>query len=262
MARFENISLNIDCRVGTITINRPSIHNALSTLTFQELELALTQLEADEDIKAIVVTGSGKRSFIAGADIEEMRKQGGMSYYLRFSEISHRVFRRFESCKKPTIAAINGWALGGGAEFVLCFDIRFMSEEAKIGFPEIGLGIFPGAGGTQRLIRQIPLCRAKELLLTGDSIGAHEALKLGLVNRVFGKDSLMTEAFTFAARLANQPPLAMRLLKTALIDGQEMPPSAALAFERALIGLTFCTQDAREGLDAFAEKRTPHFSGA
>lgn len=259
---FSNISTVTRGKIATITVDRPKAHNALNTATLLELEEAITQLEADENIGAIIVTGAGNRSFIAGADIEEMRKLGGISYYLQFAAVSHRVFRRYESCKKPTIAAINGLALGGGAEFLLCLDIRFMAEEATIGFPEIGLGIFPGAGGTQRLTRQIPLCKAKELLMTAEAIGAQDALTIGLVNRVFAKEHLMKEAHSFASRVAGRPPLAMKLLKTAISEGQEMPHYAALDLERALIGLAFCTQDAREGLDAFVEKRTPNFCGA
>lgn len=259
---FSNIIAAANGAVGVITINRPEVRNALNTRTFLELEQALGQFEADDSIGAILLTGSGERAFVAGADIEEMSHLGGVDFYRTFGAVSHRVFRRFETCEKPTVAAVNGWALGGGAELLLSLDIRFIAENARIAFPEIGLGIFPGAGGTQRLTRQIPLCRAKEFLFSAEPVHARQAFDLGLVNRVLAQEVLFDEALAYAGSLAARPRQAMRLLKSAVVKGLEMPLNGALEYERALAGLSFSTKDAHEGLSAFAEKRKPVFSGS
>lgn len=260
METFSNLRTEVRDAVGLITIDRPQARNALNTATFRELESALTRLEADPAVAVVIVTGSGDRAFIAGADIEEMRHIDGVGFYRDFGALAHRVMRRFEECPKPTVAAVNGWALGGGAELMLALDVRFVAENARIGFPEVTLGIFPGAGGTQRLIRQIPLCRAKDLLFTGDPIDARQALELGLVNRVTTASALMDEAWTYASRLAQRPRTAMRLMKAAIVSGLDSPLSVGLAHERALAGLSFATADAGEGLSAFAEKRKPRFA--
>ena len=169
--------------VGLITINRPKTLNALNVETLLALEAALTAFERDDGVRAIVVTGAGERAFVAGGDIADLDSRQGLAHYQEFAEVIHRVFRRFEVCDKPTVGAINGWALGGGTELLLTLDIRLVAEEARLGLPEITLGLFPGAGGSQRIIRQIPLCRAKELMFTGEQISAAEAVALGLVNR-------------------------------------------------------------------------------
>ncbi len=260
MESFANIEVSTRDAVGVITMNRPQARNALNSNTFLELERALSMLESNANIGAIVVTGAGDKAFVAGADIDEMSHLGGIDFYRGFGAIAHRVFRRLETCEKPTLAAVNGWALGGGAELMLSVDIRFIAESGRIGFPEIGLGIFPGAGGTQRLTRQIPLCHAKDLLFSGNPVSAQRALEIGLVNYVTSKESLMEEALAHAAHLASRPRVAMRLLKAAVVQGGDMPLSAALEYERSLAGLSFATHDAHEGLSAFAEKRTPKYS--
>ena len=173
----------------------------------------------------------------------------------------HRVFRRFEDCDKPTIGAINGWALGGGTELLLTLDIRLVAEDAKLGLPEITLGLFPGAGGSQRIIRQIPLCRAKELMFTGDQITAAEAVTLGLCNRTVPKAELMAQALALADRIAQKSPLTLKLLKRSLRQGVEMPLGAALSYEQAIIGLVLDSNDAHEGCRAFLEKRPAQFKG-
>jgi enoyl-CoA hydratase len=247
--------------VGLLTINRPKTLNALNVETLLALEAALTALERDDTVRAIVVTGAGERAFVAGGDIADLDSRQGLAHYQEFAEVIHRVFRRFEVCDKPTLGAINGWALGGGTELLLTLDIRLVAEEARLGLPEITLGLFPGAGGTQRLIRQVPLCRAKGLMFTGDQISAAEAVALGLCNRALPRATLLDEALALAARIAERSPLTLKLLKRSLRDGAEMPLASALSHEQAMIGLVLDSADAHEGCQAFLGKRPPQFTG-
>ena len=247
--------------VGILTINRPKTLNALNVPTLLEMEAALTAFEADDEVRAIVITGAGERAFIAGGDIADLDSRRGLAHYQEFAEVIHRVFRRFEDCDKPTIGAINGWALGGGTELLLTLDIRLVAEDAKLGLPEITLGLFPGAGGSQRIIRQIPLCRAKELMFTGDQITAAEAVALGLCNRTVPKAELMAQALALADRMAQKSPLTLKLLKRSLRQGIAMPLGAALSHEQAMIGLVLDSNDAHEGCRAFLEKRPAQFKG-
>lgn len=247
--------------VGILTINRPKTLNALDVPTLLALEAALADLEGDPAIRAIVLTGAGDRAFVAGGDIAELNSRTGLAHYQEFAEVIHRVFRRFEACDKPTIGAINGWALGGGTELLLTLDIRLVADEARLGLPEINLGLFPGAGGSQRIIRQIPLCRAKELMFTGQPMTAAEAVQWGLCNRTVPAAQLMEQALAMAGQIAAKSPLTLKLLKRTLRDGAEMPLGAALAHEQAMIGLVLDSQDAHEGCAAFLDKRAPNFTG-
>lgn len=251
----------VDGHIGLITINRPAVHNALSTPLLLELEQALTALEQDDQVRVIVVTGAGDKAFVAGGDLSEMATRQGLAHYLDFAELIHRLFRRFESCDKPTIAAVNGWALGGGTELLLCLDIRLVADTAQLGLPEINLGLFPGAGGSQRLIRQVAPCMAKELMFTGARISADEAVRIGLANRVVPKAALLDEAMALARTIAAKSPLVLKLLKRALREGADMPLPAALAHEQMVISLVFDTKDAHEGMSAFLEKRQAVFTG-
>lgn len=247
--------------VALLTINRPKTLNALNVPTLLEMESALTSLERDDEVRAIVITGAGEKAFVAGGDIADLDSRKGLAHYQEFAEVIHRVFRRFEDSDKPTIAAINGWALGGGTELLLTLDIRLVADEARLGLPEILLGLFPGAGGSQRILRQIAPCRAKELMFTGDQISAAEAVAYGLCNRTVPREQLLSEAMALAERIAQKSPLTLKLLKRSLRQGAEMPLGAALAYEQAMIGLVLDSEDAHRGCRAFLAKQAPTFKG-
>ena len=247
--------------VALLTINRPATLNALDVPTVLELESAFAALEADPAVRVIVLTGAGERAFVAGGDIADLDSRQGLAHYLEFGEIIHRVFRGIEASDKPTIGAVNGWALGGGTELVLALDLRIAADSAKFGLPEITLGLFPGAGGTQRIMRQLPACRAREMMFTGDHITAQEALAIGLVNRVVPKAEVLDAALALANKIAAKSPLVLKLLKRTLREGSQMPLPQALAYEQAMIGLVLDSADAHEGCRAFIEKRKAEFKG-
>jgi enoyl-CoA hydratase len=258
---MSRVLLQREAEIAVITINRPETLNALDMNTLAELESAFGLAVDDEKVRVIIITGTGK-AFVAGGDIADLNSRSGLPHYLEMAERLHRVLRSIELADKPTIAAVNGFALGGGTELVLCTDIRIAARSAIFGLPEINLGLFPGAGGSQRLVRQISPCKARELMFTGSRISAEEAERLGLVNRVVADDSLMEEARALARGLAQKSPLVLKLLKRALNDGAEMPLAAALRHEQAMIGLVLDSADAHEGCTAFLEKRPARFKGA
>jgi enoyl-CoA hydratase len=250
-----------DGAVGVMSFNRADKLNALNMPMMLAIEAALGTLEADPQVRVIVLTGADDRAFMAGGDIADLAARRPASWYDEFGKTVHRIFRRIEACDKPTIAAVNGWALGGGMELMLCTDLRLMAAEAKIGLPEIKLGLFPGGGGSQRLMRQIPLCQAKKLMFTADSLTAPQALALGLVNEVLPRAELMPAAMALAARVAGMSAQTLKLLKHAMLHGAEMPLESALAYERAMLGIAFDHPDAREGCHAFLAKRPARFAG-
>jgi enoyl-CoA hydratase len=257
---FENLLIERDGGVAVLTVNRPKVLNALNTQTLDELRRAILDLKHDETARAIILTGAGEKAFVAGADINELAVQspiGGREHAIR----GQHVLDLLEHLGKPVIAAINGYALGGGCELAMACTIRVAADTAKLGQPEINLGIMPGYAGTQRLARAIGRGRALELLLSGDQISAQEAHRLGLVNRVVPAASLMAESRGLAAALAAKAPIAVRYILEAVHKGLEMPLPQAQIFEATLFGLVASTEDMREGTQAFLEKRKPDFKG-
>lgn len=257
---FENLLIEREGAFAILTINRPKVLNALNTQTLDELRRAILELTHDEAVRAVVLTGSGEKSFIAGADINELAVQsptGGREHAIR----GQHVLDLIEQMGKPIIAAINGYALGGGCEVAMACTIRMAADTARLGQPEINLGIIPGYAGTQRLARIVGKGRALELLLSGDQISAQEAHRLGLVNRVVPAAELMAEAKKLAATLASKAPIAIRYILEAVHNGLEMPFAQAQIFEATLFGLVSSTDDMREGTAAFLEKRKPAFKG-
>lgn len=246
---------------GIITINRPEVYNAWDRDMLLRAERILDDFEGDPEISAVILTGAGEKAFLAGGDINDLNSRKAIAHYTDMAEIIHRVYRRFETCPKVTIGAINGLALGGGVEIMLCLDFRLLAEHVRLGLTEINLGIFPGAGGTQRLIRQIPLCRAKEMLLTGDWISAADAVSFGIANRVVPADQLMTEALALAGKVATKSPLMIKMIKEVTLHGADMPLASALPYEKSMISLAFQSEDKSEGCNAFLEKRPAQFKG-
>jgi enoyl-CoA hydratase len=260
LENFSNILIERDAGVATLTINRPKVLNALNAQTFDELRRALLAFRHDPEVRAVILTGAGDKSFIAGADINELSVQsptGGRDHALR----GQHVLDLIENLGKPVIAAINGYALGGGCEVAMACTIRIAADTARLGQPEINLGIIPGYAGTQRLPRLVGRGRALELLLTGDHISAGEAHRIGLVNRVVAPGELMAEARRIAQALAAKAPIAMRYIIDAVNTGLQMPLAEAQVFEATLFGLVSTTEDMREGTRAFLEKRTAVFKG-
>jgi enoyl-CoA hydratase len=257
---FDNLLVERDGAVAVVTINRPAKLNALNRATVDELERALADLGQDPAVRVIILTGAGDKAFVAGADIGELAVQTPVSGCAHAAR-GQRLLDTIERLGKPVIAAINGYALGGGCELAMACTIRIAAETARLGQPEINLGILPGYGGTQRLARLVGRGRALELLLTGAQISAEEAWRIGLVNRVVPADRLMAEARALAAELAAKAPIAVRFILEAVARGLEMPLAEAEAYEASLFGLIAATEDMREGTRAFLDKRRPDFKG-
>jgi len=246
--------------IAIITINRPEVMNALSNALVEELDQTLDLVERDEEVRALIITGTGDKAFMAGADIRELEKR---DFILGRQETRRRqqVFNRLAEMKIPVIAAINGFALGAGLELAIACTIRVACEEARLGSPEVNLGIIPGDGATQRLPRLIGFGRAMEMVLTGDFIDAQEAYRIGLVNKVVPRTELMDAARKLAAKLAAKAPLAVQCAKEAVNRSLEVGLYEGLAHESYLHALTCATEDKKEGVAAFLEKRKPNFQG-
>ena len=256
----ELVLFQVEEGTGIITINRPKALNALNPKVLKALENALEKAERDEKVKVILITGAGDKSFVAGADIGEMSKMSP-SQAREFSKLGQKVLRKIEQMEKPVIAVVNGYALGGGLELAISCDYILASENAQLGQPEVGLGIFPGFGGTQRLVRILGKLRAKELIFWGERISAQKALEIGLVNQVVPQDKLMEKAKELAQKLMSKGLVAIGLAKLAIERGSELDLDSGLALEQSLFGLCFDTEDQKEGMKAFLEKRKPEFKG-
>jgi enoyl-CoA hydratase len=257
---FDNLLLERDGAVAVLTINRPKVLNALNSQTIDELRRAVLELKADGEIRVIVLTGAGEKSFVAGADINELAVQTPVTGREHALAGQH-VFDLVENLGKPVIAAINGFALGGGCELAMACTLRLAADTARLGQPEISLGLLPGYAGTQRLPRLVGKGKAMEMMLTGAPISAEEAQRIGLVNRVVPAAELMKEAKALAAQLARSAPIAMRYIINAVNKGFEMPFAEACQYEATLFGLVASTDDMREGTKAFLEKRKADFHG-
>lgn len=257
---FQNIILEKEDYMAILTINRPKALNALNGDTLYELEAAIKDIKADDNIKVVILTGSGEKSFVAGADITFMLPLSPAEGRF-FADFGEKVFRSMELLEKPIIAAVNGFALGGGCELAMACDIRLASEKAIFGQPEVGLGIIPGFGGTQRLPRLIGEGRAKELIYTADNVSAAEAFRLGLVNHVCPPDQLMDEARKMAKKIASKAPLAVGYAKFAIGKGMQVDIDTAMSIESDMFGMSCATADKFEGMTAFVEKRKANFQG-
>jgi enoyl-CoA hydratase len=257
---FDNLLVEREEGVAVLTIHRPQRLNALDARTLDELRQAALDIQQDNAIRCLILTGSGDKAFVAGADITELASDSAEAARCR-ALAGQRVFDLIERLGKPVIAAINGFALGGGCELAMACTFRLAADTARLGQPEITLGLIPAFGGTQRLARLVGKSKALEMVLTGAPITAHEALAIGLVNRVVPAGDLMRDARALAADLAAKPAIAIRYAMDAINRGLEMPFVEGCALEAALFGLVATTDDMREGTRAFLEKRKPDFKG-
>ncbi len=257
---YENIIFEQDGPVGILTVNRPKSLNALNPATVREIGECVEAVRQDSSIRCLIITGSGDRAFVAGADISAMVTMGVIEGKA-FSAHGLGVMRSLENLPIPVIAAVNGFALGGGTELALACDLIIAADKAKFGQPEINLGIIPGFGGTQRLARRIGLPRARELIYSGDMIDAETAYRCGLANKVVPLADLMTEAKALAQKLATKPPFAIQQAKEAINAGTDMDLENGCRFENDAFALSFATEDKKEGMTAFLEKRQAKFVG-
>ena len=255
----EVIKLEKENDIAIITLNRPPF-NPLNTQVFSDLGKALEEVEADASIKSVIITGAGEKAFAAGADVNEIISHTPIQQH-KFLKLILAVFNKLENLEKPTIAAVNGLALGGGCELTLACDFRIAAENAKFGQPEINIGVIPGGGGTQRLPRLIGLPRAKEMLFLGEAIDAATAEKYGLVNKIVSKEQLLDAAKEYAKKLGSKPPETLKVLKKTVNTGQNIDLPSALNLEIDSFIVTFATDDRVEGINDMLEKRKPVFTG-
>jgi enoyl-CoA hydratase len=258
--KYTKLLIETNNGVAKLTINSPKTLNALNSAVLDEIECALYELDRDDDVKVVVLTGAGEKAFVAGADIKEM---AGMNAYAgqQFALKGQRVMLMIEKMKKPVIAAVNGYALGGGLELALGCDFIYASEKARFGFPEVTLGIIPGFGGTQNLSRRIGVARANELIFTGKMIDASKATEWGIVNEIFAPEELLPKALETAQSIARLGTLAVASAKTAIANGLNMGKEDGFRYEASLFGVLFATEDQKEGMGAFVEKRKAEFKG-
>ncbi len=257
---YTNLLYEVEDSIALVTVNRPEKLNPLNIDTVDALDACFSDIASDAGVKTVILTGAGEKAFVAGADINqltELSALGGQQWGLR----GQQVFSKIENLTKPVIAAVNGYALGGGLELAMSCHIRIASDNAKLGQPEVKLGIVPGYGATQRLPRLVGKGRALEMILTGDPVSAEEASRIGLVNRVVPRAELIPAARRIASRILENSPVAVALCLQAVNRGMEMPLDAALTFEASQFGLSCATEDIREGTRAFLEKRKAEFKG-
>lgn len=258
---YENLTIQIRDRIGRVTVSRPKVLNALNEETVREILAAFSALRHERSVGAVILTGAGEKAFVAGADINELALMSPLAGEA-ISRLGQAALHEIETLGKPVIAAVNGFALGGGCELALACHMRFASENAKLGLPEVGLGIIPGYGGTQRLPRIVGLGRALELITTARAIDAREAFRIGLVNAVLPQEDLLPHCEKVAGEILSRGPIAVRMAMHAAIRGLETDLAHGLDQEAIYFGLVASTSDMREGLRAFLEKRKPVFTGA
>lgn len=257
---YRNLLFEKEGSIGLLTINRPQVLNALNREAMTEISQVVSKIATDPEVAVLIITGAGEKSFVAGADISEMRTLSALEGRA-WSKFSQATFNAIENLPQPVIAAVNGYALGGGCELAMSCDIRIASDKAKFGQPEVLLGVVAAFAGTQRLPRLVGKGRAKELLFTGDQIDAAEACRIGLVNKVVPAGELLTAAKALAAKIISRGPVAVQLCKAAVNEGLDMDLESAQAYEAEVFGLCFATADQKEGMNAFVEKRPAKFTG-
>ena len=255
---YDHILFKVENNIGTITFNRPKALNAINSALLDEFSHALDDIKKREDIKILVLTGAGDKAFVAGADITELATFGALEARL-FGQKGQDVINTLQELPIPVIAAVNGFALGGGSEIALAGDFIYASTNAKFGFPEINLGLIPGFGGTQRTPRAIGMNRAKEMIFTGKMISAEEAVEMGMVNRVFSPDTLMVEVMKTATLMASKGSVSLRAAKKAVNNGMDVDLASGCDIELNEFALCFASDDSKEGTAAFLEKRKPDF---
>lgn len=255
---FQHFLYNCADGIAHFTVNRPEARNALNTECWEEIGRFVEQINQDDTVKLAIITGAGEKAFVAGADISSLKERTMVSV---LGGVAQGVLRKLAACEKPTIAAINGVAFGGGCELAMACDIRIAAEHAKLGLPELGLGVIPGAGGTQRLAKLIGLGRAKEMILTGRAVTAQEALQIGLVTRVVPADQLMDAAGETARAILSKGPLAVRLAKKSIDASMSTDEESGMRLELLSYAVAVASEDRTEGATAFLEKRVPHFKG-
>ncbi len=257
---FENLILKIDNNIAILTFNRPKAMNALNNDLFDELLTAIAEVKNNRNIKVLILTGAGDKSFIAGADISELVKMNPLQAK-KFSRKGQKAFRELEKLAIPVIAAVNGFALGGGAEAALACDFIYASEKALFGLPEITLGLIPGFGGTQRLPRRVGESLAKELLFTGKTVNAEEAMTIGIVNKIFPHESLMESTLKTAEKIASMGKVSLRAAKETTGAAYDIDIETGARFENDAFAICMTSEDSKEGTKAFLEKRKPAFKG-
>ena len=258
MIDLKNVKFETRDRIAWITIQRPEVRNALDLQTVNELHAIFAEINQSEDVGVVVLTGAGEKVFVSGADIRDIQARKTTD---ALKGINSRLFKTVEDCEKPVIAAVNGFAFGGGCELALACDIRICSDNAKFGLPEASLGIIPAAGGMYRLARVVGIGITKELVLTGEPLDAKRAFQIGLVSRVVPQNELLKSVEQLCQKILSRGPLAIRLAKRSLNLITQMPTEAAMALESFVQGILFESEDKQEGTSAFLEKRHPHFKG-